>query len=57
MKEEEEFPERDLLETLDVAHLREIGIYKVIKNYRILLNEDSFRNYAIEDPSNFKKSY
>ncbi|CAD8196993.1 unnamed protein product [Paramecium pentaurelia] len=57
LQEEEEFPERDLLETLDVAHLRDIGIYKVIKNYRTLLNENSFGNYAIEDPSNFKKSY
>ncbi|CAD8198931.1 unnamed protein product [Paramecium pentaurelia] len=57
LKEEEEYPERNLLEILDVAHLREIGIYKVIKKYRNHLNEVSFKKYAIEDPSTFKKSY
>lgn len=31
LREEEEFPERDLLEIMDVTHLREIGIYKVFK--------------------------
>ncbi|CAD8187083.1 unnamed protein product [Paramecium octaurelia] len=57
LKEEEEYPEKNLIEILDVAHLREIGIYKVIKKYRTNLNEASFVKYSIEDPSSFKKSY
>ncbi|CAK56635.1 unnamed protein product (macronuclear) [Paramecium tetraurelia] len=54
LKEEEEYPERNLLEILDVAHLREIKIYKVIKKYRTNLNEESLKQYSIEDPNSFK---
>ncbi|CAD8120846.1 unnamed protein product [Paramecium sonneborni] len=57
LKEENEYPERNLLEILDVAHLREIGIYKVIKRYRIHLNEPTIKKFIIEDPNSFKKSY
>jgi hypothetical protein len=45
LKEEEEFPDRNLLEIMDVAFLREIGIHKVIKMYRFHLEDHSLKKY------------